>query len=46
MQQIEMRSERRRSDGARHAVARFKQRPIETFAVEGYEHGTLGHALG
>ena len=46
MQQIEMRRERGRADCARHAIARFKQRPIETFAVECDKHGPLGEARG
>jgi len=46
MQQIEMRRERGRPDCARHAIARFKQRPIETFPIECDEHGSLGEARG
>ena len=35
MQQVEVRGEFRRGDGAGHREAIFQQRPVEGFAVEG-----------
>src|ERR1700726_2737530 len=46
MQQIKVQLGCAGQNSARHAVARFEQRPVETFSVEGYEHGALGHSLG
>src|SRR6266702_6861516 len=44
MQQVEMRGQARRGDGASHGEAIFEQRPIERFAVEGDEYGAVGNA--
>jgi len=46
MQQIKMRREFWRRDGARHRETIFEQRPIERFAIEGNEHGPLGNTRG
>ena len=45
MQKIEMRPQLGHFDLARHAVARFEQRPIERFAVERHQHAALGDPL-
>jgi len=45
MQQIEMRRDLGRGDGARHRETTFEQRPIERFSVEGNEHRPRGDTL-
>jgi hypothetical protein len=46
MQKIQMRAGCGSTNCARHAVARFEQRPVKRFAVEGDEHASLGHSFG
>ena len=46
MQEIEMGAQGGRANHARHAIARFEQRPIEGFSVERDEDGALRDAFG